>query len=76
MGTIVVWDISLIMDDFSQPEERRNIKTVNLMNKNKSTSHKDGSKAKDDDSSITILLIQDLYLVVGSKTGSVRFYDD
>ena len=34
LGTIVVWDISLIMDDFSQPEERRNIKNVNLMNKN------------------------------------------
>lgn len=27
-----MWDISLIMEDFTQPEERRCIKTVNLMN--------------------------------------------
>lgn len=31
-GVIIVWDISLIMEDFTQPEERRCIKTVNLMN--------------------------------------------
>jgi hypothetical protein len=42
------------MDDFSQPEERRNIKTVNLMNKTKNM-NKDGKTDKDNDSSITIL---------------------
>ena len=31
-GLIIVWDISLIMEDYTQPEERRAIKTVNLMN--------------------------------------------
>lgn len=31
-GVIIVWDISLIMEDYTQPEERRAIKTVNLMN--------------------------------------------
>ena len=75
-GYIVVWDISLIMDDFSQPEERRNIKTVNLMNRYKSQKKTEGQSKKDDSPGITILLIQDKYLVVGSSNGSIRFYDD
>lgn len=33
-GIIIVWDISLIMEDFTQPEERRPIKQVNLMSNN------------------------------------------
>lgn len=31
-GYIVVWDISLIMENYSKPEERRAIKKVNLIN--------------------------------------------
>ncbi len=73
-GYIVVWDISLIMDDFSQPEERRIIKAVNLMNVSKNKT--EGQSKKDDSPAITILLIQGSYLVVGSSNGSIRFYDD
>jgi hypothetical protein len=63
------------MDDFSQPEERRNIKNVNLMNKNNNANNQ-GQTQGQNAISITILLIQDKYLVVGSSNGSVRFYDD
>lgn len=70
-GHIVVWDISLIMENFSQPEERRKIKLVNLMN----TSNKSETAQKKGTASINILKIQGLYLVVGASNGSIRFYD-
>jgi len=59
------------MEDFSQPEERRAIKVVNLMN----TSKKSENLAKKDSSSINILKIEENYLVIGSSNGSIRFYD-
>lgn len=70
-GHIVVWDISLIMENFSQPEERRKIKLVNLMN----TSNKSETALKKGTASINILKIQGPYLVVGASNGSIRFYD-
>ena len=30
-GKLVVWDISLIMEDYSQPDQRREIKTIDLL---------------------------------------------
>jgi cilia- and flagella-associated protein 251 len=51
-GFIVVWDISLIMENYSKPEERRNIKSVNLIN----TGSKMGSNKKES-TSINILKI-------------------
>jgi len=68
-GYIIVWDISLIMEDYSQPNERRQIKVVNLMNQAKKGDQK---KSK---IGITILTIQDNYLVIGASNGSIRFYD-
>jgi WD40 repeat protein/Ca2+-binding EF-hand superfamily protein len=70
-GQLVVWDISLIMEDYSQPEERRKIKIVNLMKSvNKSeTAQKKASPA------VNLLRIQGDYLVVGASNGSIRFYD-
>lgn len=80
-GFIVVWDISLIMENYSKPEERRAIKvkliiliiffkSVNLIN----TGGKSNS-GKKESTSINILKIQDNYLVVGSSSGAIRFYD-
>ena len=43
---------------------------------NTSNKNSDNQNKKVNSPSITILLIQDKYLVVGSETGSVRFYDD
>lgn len=74
-GNIVVWDISLIMEDYSQPEDRKAIKIVNLMNTTKSDSNNSGSSSKKGSSSINILKIEDNYLVIGSDKGSIRFYD-
>jgi hypothetical protein len=48
----VVWDISLIMENYSKPEERRAIKSVNLIN----TGVKSNT-GKKDSSSINILKI-------------------
>lgn len=72
-GFIVVWDISLIMQDYSQPDQRKAIKTVNLMgNPNKI----DQMKKINTTPSINILKMEGKYLVVGASNGSVRFYDD
>jgi len=70
-GYIIVWDYSLIMEDYSVPEERRKIKMVNLMN----TSNKTDPNSKKQAHSINILRIQGDYLVTGASNGSVRFYD-
>ena len=48
-----MWDISLIMEDYSQPEERRAIKVVNLMN----VANKSETQQKKGNSSINILKI-------------------
>lgn len=70
-GFIIVWDISLIMEDYSHPEERRAIKMVNFMNQvNKAESGKKGVSV-----SINILKIHERYLVAGFSNGSIRFYD-
>ena len=72
-GVIIVWDISLIMEDYTQPEERRAIKTVNLMN---NPNKIDQMKKNTVSNSISVLKIEGPYLVVGSSNGSIRFYDD
>jgi WD40 repeat protein len=72
-GVIIVWDISLIMEDYTQPEERRAIKTVNLMN---NPNKIDQMKKNTASTAISVLKIEDRFLVVGSSNGSVRFYDD
>lgn len=66
-GHLVVWDISLIMEDYSQPDHRREIKTINLLN----TSQKKDAKAN----AITILKAHKELIIIGSSNGSVRFYD-
>ena len=58
-GNIVVWDISLIVDDNSEPEDRRAIKAVQLNN----------------NVAINVLCLQDDMLVTGNQDGTVRFYD-
>lgn len=68
-----MWDISLIMEDYTQPEERRAIKTVNLMN---NPNKIDQMKKNTVSTSISVLKIEGPYLVVGSSNGSIRFYDD
>ena len=68
-GYIVVWDVSLILEDYSQPEERRQIKEVNLMASSKSESSDSSGIA------INVLKVQGEYLVIGADDGSIRFYD-
>ena len=58
-GNIVVWDISLIVDDNSEPDDRRAIKAVQLNN----------------NVAINVLCLQDDMLVTGNQDGTVRFYD-
>jgi len=73
-GHIIVWDISLIMEDYTQPEERRAIKVVNLMNPAKGQEKKEVKK-KLEPVSIKILKIEEKFLVIGSSNGNIRFYD-
>ena len=58
------------MEDYTQPEERRAIKTVNLMN---NPNKIDQMKKINSSPSISVLKIEGRFLVVGS---SIRFYDD
>ena len=61
------------MEDYTQPEQRRAIKTVNLMN---NPNKIDQMKKNMVSTAISVLKIEDRFLVVGSSNGSVRFYDD
>ena len=61
------------MEDYTQPEERRAIKSVNLMN---NPNKIDQMKKVNTSPAITVLKIEGKYLVVGSSNGSVRFYDE
>ena len=71
-GLIIVWDISLIMEDYTQPEERRAIKQVNLMN---NPNKIDQMKKNATSTAITVLKMEGDFLVVGASNGSIRFYD-
>jgi WD40 repeat protein len=66
-GHLVVWDISLIMEDYSQPDQRREIKSINLLG---ITQKNDAKK-----NAITILKAHKEFIIIGSSNGSVRFYD-
>lgn len=66
-GSLVVWDISLIMEEMSQPDQKREIKTINLMNAN---SRNEGEKV-----GISVLKASKVLLIVGATNGNVRFYD-
>jgi hypothetical protein len=61
------------MEDYTQPEERRAIKTVNLMN---NPNKIDQMKKVNLSPAISILKIEGRFLVIGSSNGSIRFYDD
>jgi hypothetical protein len=61
------------MEDYTQPEERRAIKTVNLMN---NPNKIDQMKKVNSSPAISILKIEGRFLVIGSSNGSIRFYDD
>lgn len=61
------------MEDFTQPEERRCIKTVNLMN---NPNKIDQMKKVAQNNAINVLKIEGDFLVVGSSNGCVRFYDN
>ena len=61
------------MEDFTQPEERRCIKTVNLMN---NPNKIDQMKKVAQNNAINVLKIEGRFLVVGSSNGCVRFYDN
>lgn len=71
-GFIIVFDISLIMEDYSIADQRRSIKMVNFMNNDDKLNANQQQKKSE---TITILQVQDQYLIVGSSNGQIRFYD-
>ena len=66
-GHLVVWDISLILEDMTEPENRREIKTINLLN---SSGKNEGEKV-----GISVLMSCPEMLVIGATNGHVKFYD-
>lgn len=66
-GLLVVWDISLILEDMTEPDHRREIKTINLLNV--------GGRVDTERVGISVLKSCPLMLVIGATNGYVRFYD-
>jgi WD40 repeat protein len=66
-GLLVVWDISLILEDMTEPDHRREIKTINLLNA--------ASKNESDKVGVSVLMSCPKLLVIGATNGHVRFYD-
>lgn len=66
-GLLVVWDISLILEDMIEPDHRREIKTINLLNAN--------SKSDSEKIGVSVLMSCPKMLVIGATNGHVRFYD-
>jgi len=59
-GDVVIWDLSLIVDGLSRPDERRAVKIIKLC----------------PDVSLNVLQVHDqARVVVGGSDGNVRFYD-
>eukprot|EP00452_MALV-II_sp_L67-6_P000224 gene224-202_t len=58
-GDVVIWDLSLIVDGLSRPDERRAVKILKLS----------------PDVSLNVLKVHAPFVVVGGSDGSVRFYD-
>ena len=55
------------MEDYSKPDERREIKKINLLN---TSQRSDGKQI-----AITILKAHKELLIIGTSNGSVRFFD-
>ena len=66
-GHLVVWDISLILEDMTEPENRREIKTINLLNSS--------GKYEFEKVGISVLMSCPELLVIGATNGHVKFYD-
>mmetsp|Transcript_60099 Transcript_60099/g.127324 ORF Transcript_60099/g.127324 Transcript_60099/m.127324 type:complete len:972 (-) Transcript_60099:21-2936(-) len=59
-GDVVIWDLSLIVDGLSRPDERRAVKIIKLC----------------PDVSLNVLQVHDkARVVIGTSDGAVRFYD-
>jgi len=58
-GDVVIWDLSLIVDGLSRPDERRAVKIVKLC----------------PDVALNVLLVHTPFVVIGAADGAVRFYD-
>jgi WD40 repeat protein/Ca2+-binding EF-hand superfamily protein len=59
-GDVVIWDLSLIVDGLSRPDERRAVKIIKLC----------------PDVSLNVLQVHDKSrVVIGASDGAVRFYD-
>mmetsp|Transcript_6084 Transcript_6084/g.15041 ORF Transcript_6084/g.15041 Transcript_6084/m.15041 type:complete len:941 (+) Transcript_6084:536-3358(+) len=59
-GDVVIWDLSLIVDDLSRPDERRAVKILRLIGP---------------DVGLSVFFVLGNFVVAGSSDGAVRFYD-
>jgi len=58
-GDVVIWDLSLIVDGLSRPDERRAVKIICLC----------------PEVSLNVVMVHTPFVVVGTADGAVRFYD-
>ena len=67
-GHLIVWDTILILEEFASVNNRREVKSINLL----TASNK---KYGDKKTSISLLNIYNDMIIVGTSAGTVRFYD-
>ena len=67
-GNLIVWDVILILEEFANVNNRREIKSINLLNNS-------NKKYGDKNPGISLLNIFDNIIIIGTTVGTVRFYD-
>lgn len=66
-GHLIMWDISLVLEETANLQQRKEVKSINLLSS--------FNKLNDKKTTISNLLIYDKLIVIGTSSGSVRFYD-
>uniref|UniRef100_A0A0G4H590 Cilia- and flagella-associated protein 251 n=1 Tax=Chromera velia CCMP2878 TaxID=1169474 RepID=A0A0G4H590_9ALVE len=58
-GDVVIWDLSLIVDGMSRPDERRAVKIIQLC----------------PDTALSVMRVFSKFVIIGGSDGAVRFFD-
>ena len=66
-GQLIMWDVSLILEESINVKNRREVKSINLLSS--------FNKVYEKKAGISNLLVHERLIVIGTNMGSVRFYD-
>jgi hypothetical protein len=66
-GQLIMWDMSLILEESSNVRNRREVKSINLLSS--------FNKRNDNKEEISNMLVHERLIIIGTTSGSIRFYD-